>query len=236
MNKQKIKMTQGYYEYESIPLYLGVKRINKEISLDNLLLLKTILCEHDIIFLLAFGTLLGVVRDKDFISHDEDIDLIVWEEYKQKFFDLLPEMKNYGFEVARYDRRELISIIRNGEYIDIYFFKDNGDGFNTSGAIFFPSNLIREATDYEFKHTLFKVPKEYISFLDYEYGNDWRTPIQWNDFEMPKWKRALYTFKENVKNHLPDSIFFLLAKYSERNIHNRYVILYNNYIKSHSIK
>ncbi len=233
--KQKIRMSDGYYEYKSIPLYLGIKPIDKEKSFDNLLLLKSILCEHDIIFLLAFGTLLGVVRDKDFISHDEDIDLIIWDEYKQKFFDLLPVMRDHGFEVARYDRRSLISIIRNGEYIDIYFFKANDEGFNTSGAIFFPSNLIRETVDYEFKNTLFKVPKKYECFLDYEYGQDWRTPIQWNDFGMPQWKRKLYTFKDRIKDYLPDSIYFLLAKYSEESIYKRYVNLYNNYIRSHNI-
>lgn len=233
MRKQKIKLSDGYYEYTSIPLYLGIKLIDKEKSFDNLLLLKSILCEFDIDFILAFGTLLGVVRDKDFISHDEDIDLIIWEKYKQKFFDLLPVMRNHGFEVARYDRRSLISIIRNGEYIDIYFFKANEDGFDTSGAIFYPSYLIRETIDYEFKSSFFKVPKDYESYLEYEYGLDWRTPIKWNDFEMPQWKRNLYSFKERIKDYLPDSIFFLLAKHSEKKLYNRYVNLYNNFIKSH---
>ena len=33
------------------------------------------------------------------------------------------EMDEIGFKVARYDRRGLLSIIRKGEYIDLYFFK-----------------------------------------------------------------------------------------------------------------
>lgn len=228
---QKIKLTNGYYKYKTIPLYLGVKVIDKEKSLDNLLLLKQILNEENIFFLLAFGTLLGIIRDKDFISHDEDIDLIIWDEYKQQFFDTLPTLKKYGFDVARYDRRGLISIIRNGEYIDIYIFKSSEGGLDVSGAIFFPSNLIRLTVDYEFKGNMFKIPKYYEKFLEYEYGDNWRIPIKWNNFELPVWKKWFYFFKESVKDFLPDSIYFFLTKFSDKKITNRYQKLYNNYMR-----
>ena len=65
----------GLFVNKTIPLFPGVKRIDKEIAFENLCLLKSILDANGIKFQLAFGTLLGVVREHDFIDHDEDIDL-----------------------------------------------------------------------------------------------------------------------------------------------------------------
>ena len=67
--------------------------------------------------------MLGAVREKDFIDHDEDIDLGADYKDVDKFLLMLFELRENAFEVARWDDRGLISIIRNNEYIDIYFFK-----------------------------------------------------------------------------------------------------------------
>ena len=121
----KIKLTNGVYQYKTIPIFEGVKRINKEIAFKNLCILKNELDQYGIEFQITFGTLLGAIREKDFIEHDEDIDLLVLGEKKQQLFDLLPELRKIGFEVARYDRRDLLSLIKDGEYIDFYFLSFN---------------------------------------------------------------------------------------------------------------
>ena len=43
-----------------------------------------------------FGTLLGIYRDHNFISYDDDIDMIL--DIKSLSIDLLNELKNKGFE------------------------------------------------------------------------------------------------------------------------------------------
>ena len=80
----KIHTSSGTITYKTYPLYTGVKVINKEISQENLLLLKRILDNYSIFFGLIAGTLLGAVREHDFINHDEDTDLFFLEEDKQK--------------------------------------------------------------------------------------------------------------------------------------------------------
>ena len=72
---------------------------------------------------MIFGTLLVAVREKNFIIHDEDIDIYIFNEDKDKILELIYEFKKFGFDVARYEKKSLFSIIRNNEYINFYFFK-----------------------------------------------------------------------------------------------------------------
>ena len=75
--KLKIKTPIGAYYYKYIPIFLGIKPINKVVAKENLLLLKGILDKNNVLFMLSFGTLLGAAREHDFITHDEDIDLVM---------------------------------------------------------------------------------------------------------------------------------------------------------------
>ena len=80
-----------------------------------------------------------------------------------------------------------------------------------------PEKFILETSELKFKNTLFRVPKDYIGFLEYEYGINWQTPVVWNNYEMPRWKTKLLELKEKLKDLLPDKIYFFLADRSERN-------------------
>ena len=66
---------------------------------------------------------LGAVREHDFITHDEDIDVVMYKSDMPKFLNLLFDLRKEGFELARYERRGFLSIIRKGEYIDVYFYE-----------------------------------------------------------------------------------------------------------------
>ena len=101
--KLKIKTPVGNYYYKYVPIFLGIKPIDKVIAKENLLLLKKILNNNDVSFILAFGTLLGAVREHDFISHDEDIDLIMFKKDMPKFLSLLFILRENGFDVVRYE-------------------------------------------------------------------------------------------------------------------------------------
>lgn len=216
-------MSNGVWRFKSKPLYRGIKVINKQIAAENLRDLKNILDKYDIGFQLAYGTLLGAIRDHDFISHDEDIDLVILSEKRQAFIDLLPILHEYGFDVVRYDKRDLLSIMRNGEYIDFYIFKPYKDGLRISGCELCPDYLIENTTGYEFKGDIYNVPADYEEFLLFEYGENWRTPIQWADFEIPKWKRVLFSIKDFAKGLLPDKVYLCLAKQSEKKIFDMYL-------------
>lgn len=218
----KIKMSNGYYHYKAVPVFEGVKRIDKDRAFENLCLFKEVLDKNKIEFQLTYGTLLGAIREKDFIDHDEDIDLLVFNEEKQHFFDILPQLKQVGFDVARYDRRNLMSIIRNGEYIDIYFMTLREDGTRYCGGNIMPTELTEETIDLDFKGLNVKIPKNYIALLRYEYGENWMTPVEWFDFELSKFSRLLTIAKTKVKEWLPDCLYFYLIKSSEKRLQDKY--------------
>jgi hypothetical protein len=62
---------------------------------------------------------------------------------------------------------------------------------------------------------------QYEEYLRYEYGDNWRTPIQYLDFDFSSYKRKLYECKEKIKELLPDYIFYKLVSKSEKRIFAR---------------
>lgn len=227
----KIKTNNGVVNYKTVPIYLGVKQINKQVAAENLSILKDLLDDNGIDFILYAGTILGAVRDHDFITHDEDIDLAFDAKDKDKVFDLLHLLKDNGFEVARYDRRGLLSVIRNGEYIDFYFFSPYTDDVSICSGAMCMTKFIEKKTSIQFKGRAYLVPEDYEGYLLFEYGKDWRTPIKWNNYEMPIWKKNLYSIKEYVKGILPDFLFNILVKGPERKLTEHYWKIVERYKK-----
>ncbi|MDC0249428.1 LicD family protein [Flavobacteriales bacterium] len=147
-------------------------------STNNLLLVKKVLDKNKVKFGLMFGTLLGAVREGNFIEHDEDIDLFVLEEDKDALINTLHELLDIGFKVCRYDG-ELLSIIRDNEYIDFYFFRKYLLFYRKSSAgLTYKSAFLQETKSQAFLGTTFQVPKETESFLKVLYGVNWKIPIK----------------------------------------------------------
>lgn len=220
----KIKTSTGYIRYKTQILYPGVKIINKEIASKNLSAIRSILIEERINFMLIAGTLLGAIRENDFISHDEDIDLAFLEEDKQKVIDILPKIIDSGFCIARYDIRGLISIIRNGEYIDFYFFRSvkGEEVLRTCCGWLIPDKFLTNHIIWEFKGDTYNIPKDYIEYLKYEYGLDWETPIKWFNYGMPKWRKIVLSIKEHIKENLPLCIKKIVLAEVEKKFEQKY--------------
>lgn len=190
--KRFIDTPNGKYEYQLKILYEGVKKIDKEKATRNLLLFNEIANRNNLKFGLLFGTFLGAMREHDIIEHDEDMDLFVLEENKQVFFSMLFELRENGFEVIRYDRRgDMCSLMRNGEYIDVSFFKPICRGVRVSSSYLVPERFLINQDLYPFLGSEFHGPKEWENYLLFWYGASWKTPIQRDDFNMAIWKIAL---------------------------------------------
>jgi hypothetical protein len=226
----KIKTDKQTFVYKTIPIYLGIKKIDKVQAKENLLLLKKILDVKQIPFGLAYGTLLGAVREKDFIEHDEDIDLYILAEYKNRFFEILSELLNVGFEIARYDPRgTLFSMVRKGEYIDFYFFSQFQSGLMVCGGEIMPEKYFLNTTTIPFIGADFVAPREYIDFLEFYYGKDWNIPHVWTNYEFNKFQRYLLEIKYKIKDLLPTCIAMIIIKQREKQKRMRYMEKIKNY-------
>lgn len=175
------------FEYQEVELYLGRKIINKQLAKENLLLFNSVIKNTQIIHGLFFGTLLGVIREGDFISHDEDIDIYILSEQREDFLELLFEFKSLGFKLARYSPY-LLSLIRNDEYIDCYFFEKKhfsvfGNYRYLSREFSIRARYLENPILYPFLGDTFYIPSEPQKVLKSLYGSQWNIPIK--DYHAP---------------------------------------------------
>lgn len=173
--QHKIILENEIYYYTPIELFHGRKYIDIVSSRENLLDFKRLLGLNNLEFGLIFGTLLGAIRENNFISHDEDVDVFILEENKDLLLSLLFKLRNIGFEVARYEK-DFLTIIRNDDYIDVYFFKR---------SFFRKRRCLQYVLDIDFFESFesitflgeeFHTLNNPIRFLEIFYGDDWAVP------------------------------------------------------------
>ena len=198
---QTIKTKNGDYHFEPVHLYHGRKKIDRLLARQNLLDIAPYLFKSSIRWGLIYGTLLGAIREKNFIEHDEDTDIFVLNEDRQKFINILHELKTENFKVARFSD-SLISVIRNNEYIDFYFFRCGLMG-RRSGGYYIPNKFFRYFSHIElFEHNFPTLAKP-IQFLEYAYGINWKTPVSGSHAQArpPFWKIMLKKIPFFVQLH-----------------------------------
>ncbi|AXE20956.1 hypothetical protein DR864_26050 [Runella rosea] len=183
--------SKGEFFYERPMFNYGSKKINRDIAKENLFLFKEIMDKSNVKFMLAYGTLLGAIREGNFIEHDFDTDVIVLEENRALFLDLLFEFRNNGFVVGRYEN-DLISLIRNEEYIDVYFFKKYFFIYRKIDIYYTYSRFLEKTSTYNFLGEFFTIPQDFEGYLEHYYGRNWRTPI-------PNLHGLDFTFYQKIK-------------------------------------
>lgn len=229
---KKIKTSSGVIKYNPEPTYWGVSQIDKKVATENIFIVKDILDANHVTFGLLAGTLLGAIREHDFIDHDEDIDLYLKSEDRQRVIDLLPLFMKKGFKVSRYHKtKKVLSIIRNNQYVDFNFFAPYNDDIRCCMGWLVLNRFYDNMDEIEFLGKKFMAPKDSEGYLECAYGRNWRTPIKWNNYEMPKWKIQLIEFADKLKQLLPYPMFMYLNRIKanmEIEKHLRYITRYCN--------
>lgn len=151
---------------------------------------KKVLDQADFEFFLGFGTLLGCIRDDDFISHDKDVDVGMWWDVDRENLgqvltqsDLFAEIYGVEFADSVLDRNMWIRSFRHrptGIAVDISFFKEKA-GVSYSGFCDEPYEFLYEFTTFGLKSTEFKgeqflIPDQTETHLCELYGQNWATP------------------------------------------------------------
>lgn len=213
-----IDTPKGKYRYKFVPIFEGIKPINKAIANENLIILKDVCNRNGLTFLLFFGTLLGAVREHDFITHDEDIDLVMKKSDMPAFLGMLFALREVGFELARFERRGFLSIIRKGEYIDIYFFapyKKDSSLMHCCMDIC-EKKYIDDIMPMEFLGNIYMAPREYEDYLAHQYGDNWRIPSKKFEFGISKITRLKQLAIMYIKEFIPTPLLERLQKKKEQ--------------------
>lgn len=171
-----------------IPIWeWGVRKdgiINKEVMYQNLLDFKRVMDNHNLLFILIFGTLLGLIREGDLISYDTDVDVAClvedfpsWKDY-YKFGYVIQDLEKEGFYVP--DRRfapwHWICFIRGGEKIEIWMLQKIDSERIYDQIVRYPAHYFENLKEIEFLKTKWKIPNNSESFLEYTYGKKWKIP------------------------------------------------------------
>ena len=211
--KQVIDTPRGKYTYNLKIVYLGIKTINKDIAKENLLLFNKIALKNGLKFGLVYGTLLGAIREHDFIAHDEDIDLFILKEDLDLFKSMLFDLRESGFDVIRYDRRDgLCSIMRKGEYIDIYIMSPLVDGVRETLGDPIPERYVTDLSEYFFQGAFFYAARDAEESMIFCYGETWKIPIVTNHYDMSWLMRIKSKLSWWVYYVMPDFLFYPLME------------------------
>lgn len=168
------------FHFQEIELtYENSNIIDSSTAKQNLLDFKTILDKNKVKFLLMHGTLLGAIREQNFIKHDIDIDTCTLEE--EKLVEAIPELSKAGLKLCRYEKNVIYSFIRNDVYIDVYIV-NKLQGLISPFYVRYlyrviPRKYFRNTKKMSFLGEIFRIPNHSIELLEFWYGKDWRTPI-----------------------------------------------------------
>lgn len=179
----------------------------------GLLLLKDFFDSVEVSFRLGYGTLLGVVRDNNFILGDNDVDLLFEQKDKIDFINNKLVLENLGFYFYKITNNT-IALVFEGVTFDCYFFSQRNlidkllDRVSCSFGVWcvvIDNFYWNESVKIKFLDRDFLVFKYYTEWLLYTYGVDWRVPKNTKG----NTKGVISTILCSVKNKLKDKLVLL---------------------------
>jgi tetratricopeptide (TPR) repeat protein len=168
--------------------------MNKEIAFKTLIEFRDVLNKIKCPYFIMGGTLLGFVREGNFIEHDDDIDIGVFiDDFPM---DLCAELKKQGFNteatMGEYNKGLEYRFKKNGVQIDIFFWYKESN-YSWYGAWWKAGEMLKlkfdkfDLSELYIQEQKFNIPHNPEYWLKQIYGDDWKTPnSNWHWAASPK--------------------------------------------------
>lgn len=162
--------------------------MNREAALENLEEVNRVLSALSVAHWIDCGTLLGAMREGDFLVHDTDIDIGVQTDQHEA---IARAMFRAGFEKWMFfgtpEEGYEQSFIRNGVKVDIFYFYDLGDEVwqgswdgRTLLRSVFPKNIVLPPEPFTFQGIETFVPNQPEEMLAARYGDWHEVKTEWD--------------------------------------------------------
>lgn len=175
----------------------------------NLALVKAVLEEQGVAPTISGGTLLGTVRDGDFIAWDWDAEFFcLYDDVADKAEGLLNGLRARGFlidkQVFEKNRWKIVAEKNDFQYELRSWYRDGGD--YRRGDYRIPAELMEGVCTVTLRGVEYLAPLRKEDYLAHVYG-DWKTPVRTEDKSvynsaehfspqrLSLWKRILNRFK-----------------------------------------
>lgn len=168
-------------EFEDMT-YESISAISEEDARTLVSTAKKCFDEIGLKFYLAFGTLLGAIREKGLIKGDEDVDVYTMDE--DKLYNSLQALYDNGLKVCRVFKGHLYSFKVNGNaYIDVYIVKSCGVAIWSPWCVSLtgyvtPKKYFKGERDIDFLGVPCKCVENPEALLEFWYGKTWRIPMR----------------------------------------------------------
>jgi len=194
----------------------------------------SIIFKNDSTFL-AFGTLLGIIRDKEILKHDLDIDIGYIYSGKKKFNlfrKLLNEFKNFDFlyddslvfykvknnKINLIELPALITLVhKNGTHVDVFICHNKKSIFNFYAKHFCWKNKEFTIKRININGDFFNIPSKPKRYLRENYG-DWLKPKK--DYNLIRDSKNL-SFSNNLSSVVAYTISLYLNYPSLSLVHDK---------------
>ena len=138
-------------------------------------------------YFIAEGTLLGCIRDDDFITRDNDIDIGLWADAYDPV--LIEDMLAAGFTLDALrgapDAGMQIKFSQDAIPVDMFLIHRETDHFwfviHPACGSLLSTLPVFDLTPHRFKGVDVMIPTDAETYLEHTYGPDWRRPVhRWN--------------------------------------------------------
>lgn len=185
MKTLMIDGTPFHYEDESLS-HETITAISPESGKRTLEVCKGLFLSRGLDVYLAFGTLLGAVRDKSIIKGDEDVDVYVEDEHVLR--SNLPFFQENGLKLIRVIEGRVYSFrCEESSYIDVYILKKDVKSIWSFYCFYLngwamPKKYFKSEQEIEFLGTSYKCVKDPEELIAFWYGKNWRIPVRGHKF------------------------------------------------------